>query len=344
MVLLIIFVVLVSLFMIPIFARPGYVLYSEKLYDQGTINALACSPDQGFIAVVWGSDCCDIYGFDLKHRLFHFEKVLQHLCSVTFDPGSKRVVTAATGIGELYDLSNGIIYIWDLDPTKPEISLRTNLHQIRDVCLSPDGKIVAAAGGDWEKKGDKRTVQLFDVEKREPIAVLEGHETIANSVTFAPNGNLLASAGAKDRKIILWDWRRRKELAELRIATTVSHLGFSPNGKYLAAWPSGSDGAVLIFDIETMELTSTITSDLVRIGGVSFSADSEVLVIGGGEKGEPGDVQFWRITSESLINTFHYNDTNITSVVCSPDGAYVIASTRDGRVLVLDYKKIVGSD
>jgi WD40 repeat protein len=340
--------VLLGALMILNLMRPRYVLYSEKLYDEGTIEALACSPDQALIALVRGSDCCDIYSFDLKQRLFRSQKLFRSIRSITFDRTCKYLVTGEEGNAPL-DNSKAGVYFWDVATGKLGTVLQTNLLQIRDISVSPDGKTVAVAGGDWQKKNDKGTVQLFDVEKRESIGMLEGHEILAKSVKFSPDGNVLASAGAKDKKVILWDWRRKKELVGLSIPTVVSHLAFSRNGKYLAAWASGtdgriSDGRVLIFDIEAMELTSTIASNLVRIGGVSFSADSEVLVIGGGEKGEPGEIQFWRISSESLIHTFHYSETNVTGVVCSPDGMYVIASTRDGKVLALDYKKIVRND
>src|SRR5262249_57037440 len=53
------------------------------------------------------------------------------------------------------------------------------------------------------------TMRLWDVNSRKPTAALKGHEESVTSVTFSPNGKLLAS-GSRDGTVRLWKLPSRK--------------------------------------------------------------------------------------------------------------------------------------
>jgi WD40 repeat protein len=65
------------------------------------------------------------------------------------------------------------------------------------VAFSPDGKILATSSGD-------KTVRLWDVASRQPLATLTGHEKPVFRVVFSPDGKILAS-GSEDKTVRLWD-------------------------------------------------------------------------------------------------------------------------------------------
>ena len=87
------------------------------------------------------------------------------------------------------------------------------------------------------------------------MKTLSGHTSDINSVSFSPDGKLLAS-GSDDETIRLWDVSTGQTLHTLdEHESYVNSVSFSPDGKLLA---SGSeDGTVLLWDWEKISAKQT---------------------------------------------------------------------------------------
>ena len=124
--------------------------------------------------------------------------------------------------------------------------------ELRDMALSPDGKILAVGGifapvgADFEKVLNAGinmgVIRLYDFVSGKMVGVLKGHTSPVNALAFSPDGRLLASI-ALDLSIRLWDLKQSRTLQVLgdnESAVNTSQgmsarIAFSPDGQRLAS-------------------------------------------------------------------------------------------------------------
>lgn len=104
----------------------------------------------------------------------------------------------------------GLLRFWSTYYSKQIKELQTDHAWVRPLQASPDGRIVALAGG------YAKTIELWDLKKEEKILTLPGSDGWVRALAFSPNGQTLAS-GSDDTTIMLWDiGRLLKEAAEVK--------------------------------------------------------------------------------------------------------------------------------
>ena len=149
------------------------------------------------------------------------------------------------------------VQVYDVATRQHIITLKGHDHAVQSLDFSPDGKLLASAGGTNVRVWDTATWADRDQIQHHPEVVC---------VRFSPDGKLLAIAdGESDlphykllpTAIILWDVAARDEVRWLRGHTnTIWALAFSPDGKTLAS--GSADQTVKFWDTASGELRETI--------------------------------------------------------------------------------------
>ena len=173
--------------------------------------------------------------------------------------------------------------------------------------------------------------ELFDISpQRNLIATFEGHTSSVNSVSFSPDGAILAS-GSGDPSVKLWDVATRTNIAtRTRFTISVNSVSFSPDGAILA---SGSlDRIIKLWDVVARTNIATLTGHRGRVTSVSFSSDGAILASGSWDD----TVKLWDVATQTNIATLEGHTRNVTSVSFSPDGAILASGSWDDTVKLWD--------
>jgi hypothetical protein len=156
-----------------------------------------------------------------------------------------------------------------------------------------------------------------------PVRTLKGHTAEVWSVSFSPDGRLLAS-GSADGTIKLW---RVSDGSLVRTLTgharEVDSVSFSPDGRLLA---SGSgDNTIKLWRVSDGVLVRTLHPDSVY--SVSFSPDGRLLASGGWQ-----GIKLWRVADGSVVRTLEGHTGWVRSVSFSPDGGLLASGSEDKTI------------
>ncbi len=235
--------------------------------------------------------------------------------SLAFSPDSKTLAG-----GSFY----GGVKLWVVDTGKELKSLAAN-KDVTSVAFSPDGKILAWASNEGKKE---YTVRLYEVLTDKALASLTGHTDQIFSITFAPDGNTLASGG-RDNTVRLWELASGKEKVSFKgHKNRITSLGFSPDGKSLAS--ASSDGTIHLWDVATGEVRATYRHE-GGVRSVAFTPDGKTLATGSNYH----TVKVWEPATGKELRTLEHGSSaskgpRVSSLAIAPGGK-ILASVTDGR-------------
>lgn len=341
-----------------IYNLPNGSLFKHFDLDPHPISAIDFSPDgkKAFIGS-WGQivTCHDLENDNLDWKFDmdkDFPEEYNAVNSAELSPdGRWGVSTGKDSRTRLYDAATGKI-IYQIEPHEG------HKKWINAVRFSADGKLLATGGED-------QLIQVREAATGKLLHSLWGHDDFVNSLSFHPDGAVLASA-SRDGSLKIWNLEKTGEITfdvcingpwyapvspttpQMAAACSDSLIGiwnlntgqrdkvltgknancavFSPDGTLLAS--AGHDKSVRIWDIADEKEIQAWEGHTSSIFGIDWNGD---LIASAG-----GDIRIWNFKTGKAEKLLTFEGNPAYAVAFSPDGGKLAAGMSDGKVYIFD--------
>jgi WD40 repeat protein len=192
---------------------------------------------------------------------------------------------------------------------------------IRSLAWSPDGRWLAAGGGDG-------AVRVDEYESGEPMAVLKHHVKPVTGLAWSPDQRRIASAG-KDGAIVVWETARWKpiDVKEGSWFYPATALAWSPSGVLLAS--AHEESRVWIWDTGTWKMHAMLEGHGEGASCLAWFGP-RYLLTGAAD----GRVRMWDTYARKQLWIAYAHDKGVTALAQSPDGRWLISAGGDGVLLL----------
>jgi F-box protein 11 len=215
-------------------------------------------------------------------------------------------------------------WLWSCARTLVAHPRSSRLSKGVEVAVGPDGRTLASGS-----RGES-TVKIWDLAAGKTLHTLRAHSSWVYTVTFSPDGEILASASL-DKTIKLWNPADGQEIRTLRgHSGCVNSVAFTPDGRILV---SGSDdNTVKLWDLSGRQEIRTLSGHSDSVYSVAFSPDGEILASGSLDSA----IKLWNPADGQEIRTLRGHSGCVHSVAFTPDGQILVSGSSDNTVKLWD--------
>jgi WD40 repeat protein len=206
----------------------------------------------------------------------------------------------------------------------PALEVPGGKQYLSELAFSPHGKTIATGTADggilfWDARARKR--------RGEPLA---GHEDFVRTLSYSPDGSLLASGSEDSTGMLLWDVASGKRVG----GPLLAHPGAEANVQQFLGNGSGllslSPTEVAVWEVDGATLGRRVSGiHKGRVSDVASSADGRLLVSGGLDD---GTVRLWDVARQRPAGAPLPSGVGpVANVEVSADGRLLAVETFRGQ-------------
>ncbi len=287
---------------------------------KGEITSVALAPD-GTTGVSASTDgAIKVWNLAKGEEIATLSSHVGPVLAVAFSPDGKMIASGG---------SDKIIRLWNtpasqakpLQISQPQKTLTGHTGDIRALVFGAGGLISG---------GDDKLVITWDLATGKEATIFKGHAGAVRALALAPDGKIIASAGA-DQVILIHDGT--KTLQTIKTPGTVDALAFSPDGKILAS--GGTDttavmqrGLIHFWDASTGMGTGTPIQHASGIFALAYLPNSKLLV----SAGKDDLLRLWDPGTGRMVSYYEGHNGWVKALAVSTTGTALVSGGRDGGV------------
>jgi WD40 repeat protein len=250
------------------------------------------------------------------------------VCSIAFHPNQPYAVWNG----------DGSIIIHDLDEKIPSKTLQVGMTRIRALAFHPEGKWLAAAGGD---PGEKGSLMILNWPDGELLLHQDLGKEWLTGTCVSPDGERIAVSSGEATIHVYRVATQKPGLVQETVlsghAGSVMDVVFGPDGHWLVS--AGSDRSVKIWDLAERKLHRTFSDHT----GIVFSLD--LRPTSGKQNAMPfhiasassdKSVRIWQPTIGRMVRIIRQQDTELFTIAYHPSGNWMASGGKDGTIRCMD--------
>jgi WD40 repeat protein len=225
------------------------------------------------------------------------------------------------------------IQLWEASTGKPLREISTGQLSARGFALSPSGKYVAV-GGFLLEEGNKPTpgaIGIWDTASGKEVRIFQrnGDDTDYCALAFTPDDKLLMSMGSRSGVLRIEEIATGVELLRHQFPKDIQgSLALSADGSTLAVGSGPNTHKLYVWQWQTPDEPRELKAPRYAGQFLAFSPDGKRLA----ESSDLDEtVRVWDVATGRLLHKLEPPETDHhwhSSVIFSPDGKTLIASTR----------------
>lgn len=283
----------------------------------GKVRTCAFFPDGEHVASGASDGVVKVWNLGMAHvDRTEFRAAPAMFPGCAFSPGGRYVATSGSG---------GSVIISDGRTGAKESDLVGHADDVRCCAFAPDNRHLVSGAG--------QMLRVWDIVQRATVATME-NEDYVDHCCWSPVGTQIASV-LSDSRVALWEVRRKRVLATLRIPmigqtpTPVSNACFSPNGEHLIM--GDAYGVFRIWDARRGKQLAQFQAHQDGINRCDWSPNGDRIAFTSGDR----SLFVRNLKTSTTARIGVHGDAQLTCA-WSPDARRVAVGGLDGRLVLWD--------